>query len=389
MEPFYREILGLVRSGLLQEAYVPAEEPDWDRVVTVAEEQNLYALLDRAIRISPLLSVPEETRKKLRVGFLREAQLQRLEEKELAGLFDAFERGKIDHLPLKGTVMKTYYPSPVCRYMGDADIVIRKEQYEQTAGIMKELGYRFTKESDHELRWEKGPFTVELHKAAVDPKYGGFRDYFHDVFEKAAPQAGTHRYRLTPVNELVHAAAHFTKHYILGGARLRSLTDLYYLAAEGKADEAELAGVLRELHLDTFYGVALDTAKAWLGGKEIGDRGALLLEGILSSSKEGDFTRSMTLHAANRTDAGSAAKNALGRIFIPYDVMRRRFPVLWKAPFLLPVLWLWRIVEVPLFRRKRLRQFMDVQLHREETVSDYMDEMKQLGLTDAVIPGGL
>ena len=49
--------------------------------------------------------------------------------REVARVCEAFEQEKIDYMPLKGCRLKSLYPRPELRPMGDADILIRTEQY--------------------------------------------------------------------------------------------------------------------------------------------------------------------------------------------------------------------------------------------------------------------
>ena len=56
-------------------------------------------------------------------------------------LCGAFEGANIDYIPVKGCNMKPRYPKPELRAMGDADILIKLEQYDRIYPIMKELGY--------------------------------------------------------------------------------------------------------------------------------------------------------------------------------------------------------------------------------------------------------
>ena len=81
--------------------------------------------------------------------FMRsEAQMQ-----AIGRIYAAFDANKIDYLPVKGCNMKPLYPKPELRVMGDADILIRMEQYSQIVPIMESLGFEATQESDHEYIW--------------------------------------------------------------------------------------------------------------------------------------------------------------------------------------------------------------------------------------------
>ena len=70
---------------------------------------------------------------------------------DLQRVLDAFDKHGIDYLPLKGSHLKSLYPKPELRLMGDADILIRMDQYDKIIPLMEKLGFREKYESDHEL----------------------------------------------------------------------------------------------------------------------------------------------------------------------------------------------------------------------------------------------
>ena len=109
------------------------------------------------------LKVPDEILTRIKAGFFQDIRLDRLQNTELTQLFRAFEEMSIDYFPIKGTVMKKYYPGSVYRWMSDADIFIREDQYGIISGIMKNAGYSFIDESEHEFRWRKSGFLIEFH----------------------------------------------------------------------------------------------------------------------------------------------------------------------------------------------------------------------------------
>ena len=59
------------------------------------------------------------------------------------------------------------------RTMGDADILIKTEQYERIVPIMNRLGYLPGVESNHEYVWDKkNMLHVELHKMLIQSYTG-------------------------------------------------------------------------------------------------------------------------------------------------------------------------------------------------------------------------
>ena len=54
---------------------------------------------------------------------------------------------------LKGASIKKIYPSSELRLMGDIDILIKEEQYEQIRKILCNIDLCEVNETDHELIW--------------------------------------------------------------------------------------------------------------------------------------------------------------------------------------------------------------------------------------------
>ena len=192
MDHIFNELLALTRAGLMD---VPLETDispeDWYAIIKIAEEQNLISILYRAVRISGL-KVPDEILTRIKAGFFQDIRLDRLQNTELTQLFAAFEDQGVDYLPIKGAVMKKYYPGSVYRCMSDADIFIREDQYGIISGIMKKAGYSFICESEHELRWKKSGFLIEFHKQAMSSAYVSVVDYYGDGFTRAYQIGDSH-----------------------------------------------------------------------------------------------------------------------------------------------------------------------------------------------------
>ena len=201
MNHIFYEVLALTRAGITD---VPTETDispeDWYAIIKIAEEQNLISILYRAVRISGL-KVPDEILTRIKAGFFQDIRLDRLQNTELTQLFAAFEDQGVDYLPIKGAVMKKYYPGSVYRCMSDADIFIREDQYGIISGIMKNAGYSFLDESEHEFRWKKSGFLIEFHKQAMSYYYADVVDYFGDGFSRAHRIGNSHRYQFDATDE--------------------------------------------------------------------------------------------------------------------------------------------------------------------------------------------
>ncbi len=289
--------------------------------------------------------------------------------------------------------MKQLYPSPEYRWMSDADIIIRESQYDRIAEIIKTAGYSFEYNTGFELKWKKSDFYMEFHTAAISIKMKDSMNYFSNIFQRSVPFENTHRYHMTDTDEMIYTISHLAKHYISGGTRLRSFLDLYYLFQKNDKESSELLRTLDDLKLHHFYNVVKRTIENWFSDIPMDDECELLLKNVFSESEDYLFYRSFTYKMTNADKGGtekagsSRKKTVFKKLFPSCHLMQIRYPVLKKAPFLLPFFWIWRGISTLLFHRKNMKRVFDIGvLNSSSVMNEYMDELRALGLESTVLP---
>ena len=81
------------------------------------------------------------------------------------------------------------------------------------------------------------------------------------------------------------------------------------------------------------------------------------------------------------TEQGLKARLYLKRLFLPYKNMCRQYPVLRKAPYLLPVFWAARITKALLFKRDRIMGEKErIDGLDKEKVEEYRKNLDYVGL---------
>lgn len=273
----------------------------------------------------------------------------------------AFDRAEVDYMPLKGCNLKGLYPAPELRTMGDADILIRVEQYDTIRPIMQELGFSAVVESDHELTWTQSGLMLELHKRLIPSYNRDYYRYFGDGWRLATRRQGT-RYAMKREDELIYLFTHFAKHYRDGGIGLRHLADLWvFLGAYPELDMNYTRRELKKLRLLEFYENVMRVVAAWFDGADRDEKTSVIICRICGSGAYGTKTAhdvSAVIREAGATKTVTRAWFArAGRlVFLPYGEMKKKHPVLGTLPILLPVFWVARIFKVLLFRRDQLKK---------------------------------
>ena len=211
------------------------------------------------------------------------------EREKLLAWMDA--RG-IWYLPLKGILLKDFYPRYAMREMADNDILFDESCAEDLRDHMKAEGY-FVKDFNEGVHdsYEKPPvFNFEFHRQLYnyEANSGIFETYYADVKDRAIHTEGTKCGCHFSVNDLyVYVTSHAFKHFDGRGTGLRTLADDYMMrkVKESELDSAYIAAEFEKLSISGFAGClqsAADKLLAPVTGDdpeaEVGARIAALTE---------------------------------------------------------------------------------------------------------------
>lgn len=306
--------------------------------------------------------------------------------REVNRICKAFDENGIEYMPLKGCRMKALYPKPELRTMGDADILIRLEQYEKIVPIMESLGFTSKFESDHELIWTSPSLYLELHKRLIPSYNEDFYAWFGDGWQLAAVKDGT-RYEMTPENEYIYLFTHFAKHYRDGGIGCRHVTDLWvFLRDNPELDEANVRDALEKLQLLEFHDNIRRLITGWFEDGQMDEKTEFISEFIFASGSWGDRESVMISQGiidSKHSKVGMKGKNAyFWRMAFPgAKVLQGKYPVLKKAPWLLPAVWIERLFRKLLTEQGALeRQKSNMAVMTRENLQTRQDALHYVGL---------
>lgn len=382
-----RGIFLLVKSALTGERYPLPEGFDLEqtkRIIRKHQIENLiyYGAVNCGIdpkceRMRELFSIT------CRYLYIDERQRWELEK-----LCRAFGENSIDYMPLKGVRMKTLYPRPDMRTMGDADILIRMEQYGKVKPLMQQLGFTEKLESDHELIWTKPTLYLELHKRVIPSYNKDYASYFGDGWRLAhACEDIPCCYQMTHEDEFIYLFTHFAKHYRDGGIGIRHLTDLYiYRKAHPQMDENYLVCELKKLCLDNFYVNVCDTLTARFEDGTDNERTRMITEVILHSGVYGSEDGHIVAQGVRDKASGKTARQVRRThwrqlIFLPYEDMCEKYPILKSWKILLPALWVRRWIAALIKKPQNIRsQQKRMKIMSTERIDNYDQALRDVGL---------
>lgn len=303
---------------------------------------------------------------------------------EVERIFKVFDENGIDYLPLKGCTMKKHYPKPELRYMGDADILIRSEQYDRIQTVMEKLGFERGLENDYEYHWRNSGLNVELHKSLVSSAYGFFYDYWKDAWNRAKNPAGT-RFTLSSEDDFLFQLIHFAKHYRKSGIGVRYLLDLWvFLKTHPNLDEAYLEQELSRLNLSAFYQNVRDLMCAWFEDGEPTGKIDFITDYLFSGNSWGSWKNTQVYNVCAKNGSNSMGKISflVSKLFPPLTTMRFQYPLLKKMPVLLPVFWVLRLEKYWIRNPKNRKKTMYIMTNvSDEMVNRQQEHMKYVGLS--------
>ena len=301
-------------------------------------------------------------------------------------LFSAFEEAGIDYMPLKGVNLKLLYPKPELRSMGDADVLIRMEQYDRIIPIMESQGYQFKEETDHELVWISDKLKVELHKRLI-PSYNlDYAGYYGDGW-KLAKQPNGCRFEMGEEDTFVYLFSHYAKHYRDGGIGCRHVTDLWvWSRSHPDMDESYIRKEMETLQLDMFYDNTLRLLAVWFQDALADERAEFMTDYIFASGNFGllenrVLSKGLKTMKHKRSVRGEWFRQLMVGLFPGLAFMRKQYPLLAKCPWLLPLFWVIRVFDKLLFQQKKpeyLRRSLAV--FKEENLDAHQRALQYVGL---------
>ena len=265
--------------------------------------------------------------------------------REYTLILQTLEDQGIPHIPLKGSILRRYYPQPWMRTSCDIDILVKPENLTAAvAALEQQLQYTRGKREDHDISlYSPDGIHLELHYDTIGEKdeSARCRNVLEKVWEHAAPQAeGSSLFCLSDAMFYFYHIAHMAKHFENGGCGIRPLLDLWILRHRVPYEEASREALIKEGGLAKFRDAMEALSEAWFSCKSDSPLILQLTDYLLKAGVYGDVDN---LTAIGTSKAGGSKKYLLRRIFMPYNELKAYFPMLekrkWLTPFCQLVRW--------------------------------------------------
>lgn len=280
-----------------------------------------------------------------------------------------FEK-QIPFIILKGYVLRRLYPENWMRNSCDVDVLVGEDDLASAGECLEALGFdREDGLSAHDVTYTQGAVHVELHYTLIeDYRVMRAASVLERVWKTSVPCPDGGLVMSDEMFYFYHVA-HMAKHFENGGCGIRSVLDLWLLNnkcdfSREKRDELLLEGGL----LDFERGVR-KLSDYWFSDGD--EEGLLTLEKYVLSG--GAYGRTDNSVSVKREQAGGRFKYLLSRIFAPYSLLKRYYPVLEKHPYLLPFFEVKRWIDAMLRDGKKYRMEL-----RENMKKDRSGETREM-----------
>ena len=332
-------LCGLIRiavcGGEATKEIVEACTPEaLEQVYTLALKHDLAHLAGQG---ASKLSLPESEplnrcKKAAMQAFFRYTQ----QEMACQRVCDLLEQAEIPFIPLKGTVLRKYYPEGWMRTSCDMDILVREESLDRASALLQEKGWQYYGRSPHDVAFTSAEGVhLELHFTVVEDFISPESKTIMDGIWEDAKQVPGKQYRLEISDELFYFyhMVHMAKHLIHGGCGIRTFLDVWILNHRVTADAAKRQALLEKGKCLQFAKAAELLSEIWFSGVPMDPMSRNLEQFVLSGGTYGNLQNRVSLQQSQQ---GGKVRYALKRIFLPYDIMKHYYPVLQKHKVLLP-----------------------------------------------------
>ena len=249
-----------------------------------------------------------------------------------------FDEAQIAYVPLKGAVIRSFYPREHMRTSCDIDILIHEKDLDCAISCLVKKGYRCEQRNYHDVSlYSPNKTHLELH-FNVQENMDSLDAVLKDAWKHAVLVRGS-RYEFNKDFFVFHMYAHMAYHFLSGGCGIRSLIDLWIMEHKMNAHYSCAEHLLKKAGIYSFAKEMSSIANKCFSQKETDAFSELIIKYIFSGGVYGTQDNKV---AVQKTRSKSSLTYVLKRLFVPYKTMKEQYPALIGKPCLLPFYWLLR-----------------------------------------------
>ncbi|MCD8214639.1 MAG: nucleotidyltransferase family protein [Clostridiales bacterium] len=326
--------LKLLKWYINDEKGQPEEGIDWDEILRLSITHSVQAMVFMAVdKFDEKVPVYEELKK----NFLMAVNVAVLQDIGMEEVIAVLNEAEIKYIPIKGYVLREYYPEREARSFGDIDFFIKEEDREKCHKALFEVGFildeaNFTREI---WPYKKGVLSIEVHTDIMRHKLYNDFDYIGYCrkmcnFENRV-SGKLYTYKLKDEDHFIYLMIHLAKHFYNAGAGVRMVLD--FAAVINKTGDSldfeYIRSELEKIHLTEFSNIVFSICSKYFDTKiEYTDidekKEEAVLKYILGHGVFGHDDKNVIKIIYNR-DGKHGVKLFINRIFPSYEEMTAHY----------------------------------------------------------------
>lgn len=352
-------LLHLLGAYMRKEAPAAQPEVDWGKLADLAHIHNVSGVLGYMAMswpVCPDAAIRNDLRGRC-LGTMASCANR-------AALAERFSRSlaaeEIDHILMKGYILRELFPVPELRTFGDIDIVIHQSDRQRCHSKMLEWGFQVKADWEPVYSYTRGSEYYEIHTQIMEVDVSdkaNCREYFQNSWDHVVP-IEEHRWQFAPEYHFLYMLTHIAKHVAGSGAGIRMYLDVAAFVQHyaGKLDWDWVRGELETMALSDFANAVLTLVE-----ENLGVPSPMALHPTAEEVKEAflEFTMRGGIFGRDGQDSGtnylkqdsrsgeeiSRAGTLAKRLFPSAKSIESRYTYLQEMPWLLPVAWVHRLVK--------------------------------------------
>jgi len=310
-------------------------------VYRLAKKHDLAHILSEFVYHNEI-DIPNELQAQLQkeavIAVYRQEQMKRAYEE----ICRAFEDAEIVYIPLKGSVIRPFYPDESIRTSCDIDILIHEEDLKTAIGTLQTRGYLCEKPNYHDVSlYSPNKVHLELH-FNIQENMDHLDAVLKNAWDYAVPVNRT-QYAFSKEFFAFHIFAHMAYHFVHGGCGIRSLLDIWVMEHKMGIPFSCAKSLLTKAGIYQFASEMSKLAELCFTLNNSDTFSDSVLKYIFQGGVYGSAENHI---AVDKTKSKNSVLYAINRLFLPYKSMAISYPILKKAPYLLPFCWALRWIKV-------------------------------------------
>lgn len=368
----------------------PNEKPDgvsFEEIFEIARKQKVTNLLWETVlklKNKPSAQLLEKWQTDYAL-FLNQAALQEIELENLIGIFTSLG---YEVLPLKGSLIRKYYPQPDMRTMGDIDLMVKTDMSKQSRMKVREImhnnGYTDDVLDDGQVdAFRKGnQLYAEIHYEFMYKNHSHYEDFIIDWDKMPVTDDNSLVHTMTVEDLYYFNIGHFLKNIYNRGIGFRSVMDCYVLwNSLNDTEKISVSDRLENIGVSNFNNALVKLGKIWFDDEE--NNGSLdTFENYLLDTHVYGIVKNASVMNFVKRDAKSTKKDKIkfyiSRFFPSANELYNRFAIKHRVFILLPFLWAARLVMLPFSSRQKIKN-IKTEINDVDSVSQQeIDLVKKL-----------